>query len=294
VPITVKRITRGDRQKGIRVPHATLSLIGNMTPESLRNGMAISADRDQVAVNDGMWQRLSMSVWPDMIPYNYVNRAPRQELLDQVDDIYQKLLELDPENPTLWLFDRKAGEIFRDWFTPLQQKIRQTDMAESLRGHLSKFDRTFVTLALQAEVAGRITDPARKDPWASIRPSPDAQKNSCHPYRLIHQPAAEKALAGCLHQEAQANRIYSCVQSPERTGAVVLAEKILARKLKDGFSLADVYHRNWERLGSRDEAQRAIQVHVDSGWLSAEKPKTEARANYGYRFLINPKLFIKV
>jgi hypothetical protein len=94
-----------------------------------------------------------------------------------------------------------------------------------------------------------------------------------------------------MNLESHARRVYFCVQSPELASALVLADRIRSRKLKDGFRLADAYRPQWEMLTSRDRVEKAVDVLIDCGWLLPEKPKDEKREGYGVRFRINPRVY---
>jgi len=53
--------------------------------------------------------------------------------------VYRTLVELDAENPAQFRFAADAQELFIDWLTALEMKIRADDLHPALVSHLSKY-----------------------------------------------------------------------------------------------------------------------------------------------------------
>jgi hypothetical protein len=267
------------------VPHACASLLGTMTPDRLKSYLINRESKSGPAeLNDGLLQRLQVLVWPDLTrTYQHVDSVPS---VSNAQRIYTKILELDPDTPTLWRWDpKKAQELYRAWDTDMKNnKVRHPETRDELRSHLSKYDKLLCALALQDEVATRILERQR----IGAVSAPDK------PYRFIRVEALERAIKACAYLETHARRAYFCVQSPELAAAAVLADRIRQRKLKDRFSLWDVYHNNWELLGDRWRVERAVVVLIDAGWLREEAPETANREKsgraLGQRYRINPRI----
>ena len=104
---------------------------------------------------------------------------------------------------------------------------------------------------------------------------------------------AERAAAMCDYLEAHARRAYGSVTHRSRLAAVRLAGKIRAGSLKDGFTVRDVYRKEWAMLESSEPALSACEELVEAGWLRevvtlpgpGQKGKTES--------LINPAVITK-
>jgi putative DNA primase/helicase len=216
----VGRIGRGG--DGIYVPHACISLLGTLTPDRLKSYLVNREDhRLRAELNDGLMQRLQVLVWPDLAgEYQHIDRYAQSERVTEVQQIFEHILELDPETPTLFRFDTEAQQLFRDFDVELQKKVRNLDMHDELRSHLAKFDKLMAALAVSYEVAGRILDEEGISPKEP---------------RLISAATTRQAIAACPYFESHARRVYSCVRSPELAAAWELAQKIRGKKLPAAF-----------------------------------------------------------
>ena len=83
----------------------------------------------------------------------------------------------------------------------------------------------------------------------------------------VTSQSAEKAAAWCDYLESHARRIYGLVLNIDQQAAEVLAKKIKAGKIKDRFTVRDVYRKNWHLLNDKKLAQSACDELVDAGWL---------------------------
>lgn len=72
--------------------------------------------------------------------------------------------------------------------------------------------------------------------------------------------------------------------------ASLLAEKISNGKLKDGFTVRDVYRQNWSILNNKSIAQAACEELVEAGWLKDEIIEAKFGQRRKVTYLINPKI----
>lgn len=71
--------------------------------------------------------------------------------------------------------------------------------------------------------------------------------------------------------------------------ARALGSHLLKGDLPDTFALKDAYRPQWSELTTREDAQNAVDVLVDLGWLrDLEKEETGGRPRQ--RFAINPRI----
>jgi hypothetical protein len=276
----VDRVGRGG--DGIHVPHCCISLLGTLTPDRLKTYL-VNRDQKQAELNDGLIQRLQVLVWPDPVgKYEHIDQLPRVSLVEKIQQVFGKILKLNPDTPTLWRWEDKAQKLYREWDEALQnQKIRHPDTRDELRSHLNKYDKLLCALALQDEVTLRILE---GKPIAALSDPDD-------PYRSIRLEALQRAIKQCAYLESHARRAYFCMQSPELSAAWELAQKIRQKKLPDPFAAADVYRKHWSQLGSVNAAEAAIGVLVACHWLRPERPKDAKREGYGVRFRVNPRIW---
>ena len=131
-----------------------------------------------------------------------------------------------------------------EWSAELEAKVRGDEVHPALVSHLSKYRKLMPALALLFELA---------DSVAAAAPRTD----SC--VSLEHTAQAAEF---CGYLETHANRIYSCVTTPQMRATQALAEKIKKRKVgANGFFTGrDVYVKGWSGLDSPEAARLAAQA----------------------------------
>lgn len=271
---TIDRIGRGT----IHVEACCMSMLGGIQPSRLRAYLA-DALHDGPS-NDGLIQRFQVLVWPDAdLKWEYVDRRPVAAIEQQVKQIFHTLVELDHEDPLLFRFDAGAQRLFIEWLTDLEGKLRSNDLHPALVSHLSKYRKLMPALALLFELADRAAAGFDFGDRSDLRVS------------LEH---AKQAAAFCQYLESHANRIYSCVTTPQMRAARELADKIRLRKVGgDGFFCArDVYLKGWSGLDSPEAARLAIQVLLDARWVSEVAGESSPLGGRRpLRYQINPKVW---
>jgi len=154
----------------------------------------------------------------------YVDRPPNAAAEQQAARVYRTLVELDAENPAQFRFAADAQELFIDWLTALEMKIRADDLHPALVSHLSKYRSLMPSLALLFELA----DLAGSEGFEG-----SSRRVSENFVSLEH---TRQAAAFCDYLESQAGRVYSCLVTPQLRAARELADKIKRRKLGAAFS----------------------------------------------------------
>jgi len=104
-PFTMDRIGRGT----IHVPACCMSLFGGIQPGRLRSYMADTL-RDGPS-NDGLIQRISVSVWPDVVSWEFVDRAPNAAAEELTARVFRKLVELDADTVPLNSFALESAKL---------------------------------------------------------------------------------------------------------------------------------------------------------------------------------------
>lgn len=193
--------------------------------------------------------------------------------------IFQGLVELDPENPLRFRFDTDAQQLFIEWLTDLEEKLRSSELHPALVSHLSKYRKLMPAVALLFELADRAA--AGIDLTTCSNP-------------FVSLEHAKQAAELCTYLESHARRIYSCVTTPQMRAAQELADKIKTRKVgPDGFfSCRDVYLKGWSGLDSPQAVRLAIQVLENACWI--RELRTDAGPTGGrpsLRHQVNPKVW---
>jgi hypothetical protein len=275
-PYTVDRIGRGT----IHVPACCMSLFGGIQPGRLRSYLA-DALQDGPS-NDGLIQRFQLLVWPDLDTWEYVDRAPNIEAQELAARVYRQLVELNSENPMKFQFAPDAQELFIEWLTDIEGRIRSGELHPALAAHLSKYRKLMPVLALLFELADRASSVGFDGALMA------------GPANFVSLEHTRQAAAFCDYLASHARRVYSCVVTPQLRAARELAEKIRKRKIgADGsFSCREIYLKGWSGLDSPQAARQAAEILVDAHWLRV--PESEPRPLGGRppdRFEVNPAVW---
>jgi putative DNA primase/helicase len=234
--------------------------------------------------DDGLLQRFSMAVWPDMSPdWEEHDRYPDSQYkhtafeafrhLDRVDAASVNA-EADPDGRDdgsgFLRFDPEAQEIFRDWRRGFEPRVRNGELHPALESHLAKYRKLVPSLALIHHLANRGTGPVNGD-------------------------AVLAALSWADYLEAHAHRIYQSGTAGELDGTKLILRALKQGRLEGTFTARDVLRRNWSPL--REDAAKvrgALDLLVEYQWLRCETMAPGAsggRPSAAYR--VNPKGFAR-
>jgi len=259
------RIGRGT----IHVDACCMSVLGGIQPSRLRSYL-VDALEDGPG-NDGLIQRFQLLVWPETSKnYEDVDRAPNAASEERAAQVFRKLVALDPTNPIRYRFASDAQELFTEWRSELELRVRGNELHPALISHLSKYRGLMPNLALLfhlAETAGGENDGA-----VTLR-------------------SALRAVEWCEYLETHARRVYSCVVTPQWRAARELANKIKQRKIgADGeFCCRDVYVKGWSGLDTSEMVKRAIEVLRDLAWIREARGEAgPAGGRPSDRYEVNP------
>lgn len=273
---TFDRIGRG---LNLRIEACCLSVLGSIQP-------AVIGDYLREAVNegggDGLVSRFGMLVWPDQVAeWRNVDRWPDTPAREAAADVFARLDTLDPlaigatgeegEIPCL-RFDDSALELFTQWRTELEMRLRRGEDHPAIEAHLTKYRKLVPALSLLIHLAD----------------NGGAE---------IGEQALLKALAWAEYLEAHARRAYASVTNAQAQGAWALLRRIRkgdiaddAGKPLDVFLARDVYRRGWSHLGTSERFYEAANLLCDFDYLreevAASGPKGGA-PKQAYR--VNPK-----
>jgi putative DNA primase/helicase len=271
---TVDRIGRPK----VHIPRVCFALLGGITPgrvqEYVRGAVAGGSG------DDGLLQRFSMAVWPEVGPYVYVDQYPDFAAKEAVKTVIARLAGLEPVNdaePQVWRFDDAAQALFAEWLTDFENEIRSHELHPAMVSHLAKYRKLIPALALQ---------------FALI----DTPDSGCK----IGEPELIRALGWGDYLRTHAVRLYAAATIPEITGADFLLSKLKAGKLSadgeivDGFTPRQVAQKGWTGLTSTDDVRKAADVLADYDWLRRELvPGGAAGGRPSDRYLIHPSVLQK-
>lgn len=265
---SVDRIGRGS----IHVPAVCVSLFGNIQPARLR--WYLSQALEGGPADDGLFQRFQLLVWPDPPrTWKLVDRVPNESARQSAARVFSSLAELSADKPVRLRFGGDGQDLFFEWWTELEAKVRSGTLHPSLTAHLSKFRSLMPSLAGLYELADR----------AAVGYQLDGDL-------VVSLDHARQAAALCEYLESHARRVYSCVVSPEMHAAHELARHVRAGDLAATFSTRDVYQRGWSGLDTPGRARAALDILEGSGWLRRRKEELSGGGRPSEVWDINPRL----
>lgn len=272
-PTAQKRIGRGY----VSAEAVCQAFLGGIQPGKLTElvGGAIRGGMG----DDGMVQRFQLMVQPDLPDgFELVDKWPDGEAKRSAYDLVHSLVNLcpsgvgaeqdtgldgEPEGVPYLRFDPEAQVGFNDWLTALERRLRGGALHPALESHFAKYRSLVPSLALILHLADGAHGP-------------------------VSRLALDRALGWAGYLEAHALRVYGMAQAPGEAGARQLARKVLTDELGARFSVRTVYRKGWSGLGSREEAQAAVDLLVDQGWLR-EETATHGKRSFT-EYVVNPRL----
>lgn len=267
---TTDRISRG---LNLHVPAVCLSVFGSTQP-----GVIAEFVRHAVkggVGDDGLIQRFGLMVYPDKQDENcikFVDQRPNLPAQLEMEALFKFISEATSEDfgaeqgeydPTPFVrLDPEAYELFKDWNISNEHRMLSGELHPALESHLSKYNKQVLGLALICHIAsgGR---------------------------GAVSAIAMDQALAWLEYLEPHAHRIFFAVNSTKIDAAKVLNKRIGKGELEDGFTAREVYRKGWAFMSTQEEAQGAINLLVEHGYLKATPSQSTGRSTIKY--LINPR-----
>ena len=231
--------------------------------------------------NDGLVQRFQLFVYPDDLKvWQLIDQHPDKQAQETVFKLVETISTMDfvkygasqdeDNGIPYFRFSEKAQELFYGWLTELETTKLRGKEDSIIVEHLSKYRKLMPALALIIHVIDTANEIAEID---------------------VSLEAAEKAAAWCDFLELHARRIYGIAANMTLSAASILFKKLKQRKLENGFTVRDVYRKDWSLLSDKELAEDACHELVRLGWLrelitdfsSGQKGKTS--------YTINPNIW---
>jgi len=267
---TFDRIERGT----IGIPRLCFSMLGGIQPGKIREYLRSALNGGKG--DDGLAQRLQLLVYPDnKTEWQYIDRVPDTQAADDAIAVFERLANLDPyaigavDNcygiPVL-KFDEQAQSAFTKWLSGLEVWLRKGNKHSAIESHFSKYRKLIPCLAFLDHL---------------IRGNPGSVKLQ----------SVEVAIRWHAYLAQHAKRVYAVVTASTMDSAKTLYDKINRGALLDGFTVRDIYRKGWTGLASQKEAQEAVEVLIDHGWLQpAPEKSTGSDGRPTVHYKINPQI----
>ncbi|SNT03096.1 Protein of unknown function [Noviherbaspirillum humi] len=266
----VDRIGRGE----VLIPRVCLALLGGIQPGRLQEYVRSAVKGG--SGDDGLLQRFSLAVWPDIrTEFCDIDQPPDVDAKRKIMDVFSRLAAIEPANdtePTICHFDPAAQELFSEWRIPFEIELRGGELHPAMESHLAKYRKLIPSLAL----------------LFALIDTPDAGS--------IGKKELLRALAWSEYLRSHANRLYAAAVIPEAAGAELLLKHIRNGKLERQFTPRLVIQKGWTGLNTPDTVRKAADVLIEYDWLRREIQLSQdpgGRGRPSERYLINPAAFAK-
>ncbi|MCL8000231.1 YfjI family protein [Brucella sp. 21LCYQ03] len=244
---TYDRIGRGT----VHIANCTVSIIGGVQPSRIA---PIVRGAITGTSNDGLIQRLQLTVWPDpRTSWQWVDRHPDRAARETYEKVFRDIHELDlggSDNPVVFRLSPDAQAMFQQWMQEIQTDARSGKLSTVLESHLLKMPKTIASLALIFE----LVEGGRAE---------------------VGTDAMALALGWADYLRSHANRLYS-------SGNTIVVEDgarlILERRdtLPDEFTVRDVQRKGWQGLTDRDAVGASIDLLEETNHCHKFEKRTGA------------------
>jgi hypothetical protein len=264
---TYDRIGRGT----LRVEAACVSILGGIQPGPLSDYLESTLKGGSGA--DGLLQRFQLLVYPDDPgPWKNIDRWPDTKAKNTAFEIFKKLAgegfvsfvsspgilsqdEYGDSRIPFLRFSPQGQEVFDDWRSELENKIRVGDEHPAVESHLSKYRSLMPSLALIFHVVSTVDEG-------------DAP--------AVSMNAAKMACAWCDYLEAHARRVYHGLIQRNISTAHRLSKKIIGKDLPNPFTPRDVYRKCWTGLSDAEVIESGAAILDELGWIRTKQLRTGA------------------
>ncbi len=228
---TFDRIGRGT----VRIEVCTVSIIGGVQPSRI---IPLVQGALSGASNDGLLQRLQMTVWPDASSsWKWVDRSPDAAARINLDRIFRDIRDLpgsESGEPTIMRFEPAAQDAFREWMEAIQIEARSKTLPSALESHILKMPKSVASLALIFDLIEGDGD------------------------NLIGDTAILRALGWADYLRTHANRLYAAGQTMAEEGARLIVER--RNILPEAFTARDIQRKQWTGLSDREAVASSIEI----------------------------------
>ena len=246
-------ITRGELSA-----RGCVSVFGCFTPGGLTE--YVSAAIRGGRADDGLVQRLQVTVWPDAPKdYKQVDRWPDGPAKEQLRQTFEELADIDPtaiggtdrfddDGIPFLHFDDDGQSLFNDWDSKHQRRLRGDDLPEAFESHLSKYASMVPSIALLLHLAS-----GQRGPVSGL--------------------ATSTAIRWAEYLESHARRLYAVATSPQRQHAGPLLRRLIAWPDDRPIRAAAIAKRGWSGLTSAEVVKETLDLLADAGWVQAIETK---------------------
>lgn len=209
---------------------------------------------------------MQLAVYPEDIdkPWINVDRTPNAIAQDNAFKVFQGLYELVETEQRTLRFSQDAQEIFDEWRTELEAKIRASDIHPALESHLAKYRSLMPSLALLIQLA--------EDPNAIV----------------VSKDCAIRAVYWCAYLESHARRIYNMGIDLALSNAHLIFNR--RGKLPSPFKIRDITNKKWMGLPEKKTVEPALEILIDHDYIREERIESPGGGRPSLVYHWNPNI----
>lgn len=252
------RIGRGT----IIVEGLCLGVLGGATPGGMESFVKEALGNSEGS--DGLLQRFNMIAYPSRLDdFTWTDRTPDAKAFAAAETGFRRcanidLLEIGAETiphpgvlPFL-RFEPEAQELFKEWFSELQLRMRRSEEHHALESHLLKQDKLVCGLSLIFHVVSGNSG-------------------------AVRTTSLLQAILWAEYAEAHARKLYG-VGSPTTN----LLKHIEHGDLESGFTARDVVEKGWSGLTIAETVGDALDNLVETGHIRVVRTTGRGRPTITY------------
>ncbi len=256
---TYDRIGRGT----VDIEAVTLSIVGGIQPAMIRPYIAKAINGG--AGDDGLLQRFQLLVYPDpVVGWEYIDKQPNKLAIDRAYKVFDAVNSINPSEQVKVRFDDDAQNIFIQWITELEGKLRGGELHPAIESHLAKYRSLIPSLALIIHIAD-------------------------HPEKFADRIDKKSLLKACEwgdYLESHAMRLYGLGTHADNDNALLIAKRF--NKLGDSFTRRDIQQKSWAGLKDIKTIQNALDVLVSHNYLKIEQEAPAKGRPPATAYIVNP------
>jgi hypothetical protein len=261
------RIGRGS----ITLDRYCLGVFGGFQPDRIKAYVQFTQRGN--SKNDGLLQRFQLLVWPDHVGnFKLVDRAPNQAAINRFHQAVFSLTSLQSKpipsarmlvnGSQLLHFSASAQQTFNAWYVQNENMLTNGHLDSARQSHFAKYRSLIPAVALLFHLLDGHAGPVCED-------------------------CLKRSVLFSNYLKHHANRIYASVSGRDAAAVRLLAERLLDNQLPDGFTCRTLTLRGWSGLGTKEQAQDAIDALVEYEWLTETIASGAGRPTVKYS--LNPK-----
>jgi len=198
--------------------------------------------------------------------WEYTDQKPDKRAIDQAYSVFDEVSKINPSEQVKVRFSLDAQEIFKEWITELECKVRGGELHPAIESHLAKYRSLIPSLALIIHIAD-------------------------HPEKFAENVGKKSLLKACDwgdYLESHAMRLYGLGTHADNDNALMIVKRF--NKLGDSFTRRDIQQKGWTGLKDIKTIQSALDVLVSHNYLKEKQEITTTGRPPATVYIINPEV----